>query len=139
VDELRVEGLDLLLEQLLLLALLVELVGTLLEGLDDVVFVLLDLSLLLLQLDQLALVDQHLVLLLQLHAQPGQLVLVLTDESLLVQVLVDRRLVLDAFGAMGELEGGEGLEEGLGRGGDHGEHGCLAVSPQTVRQQPRQH
>ena len=100
MDELGVEGLDLLLEQLLLLALLEELVGLLLEGLNDLILVLLDPLLLLLELDELGLVNDDLVLLLELRPKPVQLVLVLPDQGFLVQVFVYERLVLYALGAV---------------------------------------
>lgn len=103
MDELGVEGLDLLLEQLLLLALLEKLVGLLLEGLNDLILVLLDPLLLLLELDELGLVNDDLVLLLELRPKPVQLVLVLPDQGFLVQVFVYERLVLYALGAVCEF------------------------------------
>ncbi len=53
MDELGVKGLNLLLKQLFLLSFLVEFVRSLLQGLNNIIFVLLYLPLLLLELDQL--------------------------------------------------------------------------------------
>lgn len=53
MDELRIKSFNLLLKQLFLLSFLVELVRSLLQGLNHIIFVLLYLPLLLLELDQL--------------------------------------------------------------------------------------
>lgn len=113
VDELRVESFDFLLEKLLLLSFFEKLMRFFVEGLDDLVLILLDPLLLLLQLHQLGLVDQHLVLLIELRSQLVEFFLVFSNQGFLVQILVDQRLVLDALGPISKFQRRERLQEGL--------------------------
>jgi hypothetical protein len=69
VDELGVESFYFLLKKLLLLSFFEKLMRFFVEGLHNLVLILLDPLLLLLQLHQLRLVDQNLVLLVQLRSQ----------------------------------------------------------------------
>lgn len=71
MNQLGVEGFDLLLKQLLLFSFLIELMRSLLQSFNHIVLVLLYLSFLLLQLDQFRFVDQYLILLLELNTQTG--------------------------------------------------------------------
>lgn len=63
---------------------------------------------------------------------------ILPQQSALVDVLIDTRLILDLFGACSKLKCGDGLAEALRRGRDHGHHGGLAVTTQGVLEETRQ-
>lgn len=88
MNELGVEGLDLLLKDLLFFPFPEKLVRSPIQSLNNLVFILFDLLLLFLQLHQLCLVNQHLILLVELRSQLVQFVLILSDQSFLVQVFV---------------------------------------------------
>ena len=100
---LRIKRPNLLLEHFLLFPFLKKLITPLLQCLHNIPLILLNLFLLLLQLHQLRLVNKNFVPFLQLATELLQLDLVLADERLLVQVLVDGRLVADVLCAMREF------------------------------------
>jgi hypothetical protein len=100
---------------LLLLLLPHELARARLERADRRHLVLLGAPPLLVELEQLAVVDDALGALVELLPQLLELALVPPQQRLLVEVLVDARLVLDALGAVGELERRQRLDKGLRR------------------------
>ena len=112
-QQLRVEHLDLLFEPLLLLLLDDHFARPDLELLDDHGLVFLSPLPLLLEPHHRLAIHYLSVSLLQLIPQLLQLHLILPEEGPVVKVFVDSRLVLDFFGAGCELEGREGLVEGV--------------------------
>jgi len=84
MNKLRVKGFDLFLKQLFLFSFLKKLMRLLLKCFHNFIFVFLDSFLFFLELYQFGLINNDLVLLLKLRPQPVQLILVLSDQSLLV-------------------------------------------------------
>ena len=132
MDELGVESFYFLLEQFFLLPLLEKLMGSSFQGLIDHIFLLFDLLLLSLELQQLSFVNDHFVPLIQLRSQFIQLFLILSNQGLLVKIFIDGWFIFDAFCSVCKFKGGKGFEKGLGGGGDHGEHRCFAISSKAV-------
>lgn len=104
MDELRVEGLDFFLQSFFFFPFFEELLGPLLESLHNVVFVFFYLFLLFLELHEFGFVDNDFVLFLQLCSQFQKLVFVLSDQRLLIEILVYDRLVLYAFCTVCEIQ-----------------------------------
>jgi hypothetical protein len=94
---------NLLLKLLLLLTLHEKLLTTLLQRSHRSVLILLSTPLVLLQLHQTRLIDQSLALLVELCPQTLQLDFVLSQQCLLIDILVDDGLVLDVLGSIGEF------------------------------------
>lgn len=100
LDYLGVESLYFFLQPLLFFSLFEELLRPLLQGLHNIVLVLLDFLFLffeLLELNQFGFVNKNFVLLFKLCSELSQFVLILSDQCFLVEILINRRLVLDAF------------------------------------------
>ena len=60
------------------------------------------------------------------------------NKLLLIQLLVDLRLVGDVLGAMGVVEGGQSLLKVDGSRGHRRDNGGLSAAPEGVLEQPRQ-
>lgn len=137
VNELRVERLNFFLQQLLLFSLLEKLIWSLLQGFHDISLIFLNLFLLLLQLYEFWLINEHFIFFFQLASKFSQLSFILSDQGFLVQVLIDCWLVLNTFGSMCKFQWRETLLKSLRCGRNHCQHCCLAISSQTVRKQSR--